>query len=72
MTKFVALKLTGETGYWLVDLGNKTVEPMDGIVNDAFGYTQDAETSEAAFVSGLDVAVVTQTRADAYAGKYDT
>jgi hypothetical protein len=72
MAKFVALKLTGETGYWLVDLTNKTVEPMDGIAVDAFNYTQDAEASEATFVSGIDVAVVTQTRDDAYAGKYDT
>jgi hypothetical protein len=72
MAKFVALKLTGETGYWLVDFDHSTVEPMDGIVANAFNYTQDAQTSEATFVSGIDVAVVAQTRADAYAGKYDT
>jgi hypothetical protein len=72
MAKFVALKLTGETGYWLVDFDNKTIEPMDGIVANAFGYIQDAETSGASFVSGIDVAVVAETRADAYAGKYDT
>lgn len=72
MAKFVALKLTGEADYWLVDLDAKTVEPMKGIVPDAFNYTQDAEASGATFVSGLDVAVVAETRADAYAGKYDT
>jgi hypothetical protein len=72
MARFVALKLTGETGYWLVDLTDKTVESMDGIVANAFNYTQDAETSGAAFVSGIDVAVATETRDDAYAGKYDT
>jgi hypothetical protein len=72
MAKFVALKLTGETGYWLVDFDNRSVEPMDGIAPNAFNYTQDAQASEATYVSGIDVAVVTQTRADAYAGKYDT
>jgi hypothetical protein len=72
MAKFVALRLKGETGYWLVDFDAKTVEPMDAIVADAFGYGQDPSASGATFVSGIDVAVVAETRADAYAGKYDT
>ena len=72
MAKFVALKLTGEADYWLVDLDAKTVSPMKGIVPDAFGYTADAADSGATFVSGIDVAVVTETRDDAFAGKYDT
>ncbi len=72
MTKFVALKLTGETEYWLVDLDTKTVSPMKGIVANAFGYSADAAGSGATFVSGIDVAVVTESRDDAFAGKYDT
>jgi len=72
MAKFVALKLTGESGYWLVDFDNKTVSPMDSIVANPFGYTSDADSSGATFVSGVDVAVATETSADAFAGKYDT
>jgi hypothetical protein len=72
MAKFVALKLTGETGYLLVDVEAMTVEPMNTIVADAFGYTVDASASGASLVSGIDVAVVTESRDDAFAGKYDT
>jgi hypothetical protein len=72
MAKLVALKLTGQPAYYLVDLDKKTVEEMQGIVPDAFGYTSEAQTSGAAFTSGLDVAVAVETREDAFAGKYDT
>lgn len=72
MAKLVALKLTGETGFYLVDLDAKTVEEMQGIAADAFGYTAEAQSSGAVFSAGLDVAVAVETRADAYAGKYDT
>jgi hypothetical protein len=72
MSKFAALKLTGETGYWLVDFDAGRVEPMSGIAADAFGYTAEARDSGANFISGLDVAIVTETRDDAFAGKYDT
>lgn len=72
MAKFVALKLTGETGYWLVDFDAGSVTPMGSIVQNPFGYTPEANASGAAFVSGVDVAVATETRDDAFAGKYDT
>lgn len=72
MAKFVALKLTGETGYWLVDLDARTVEPMKEIVTDPFGYAADADSSGATLTSGIDVAVVAETRDDAFAGKFDT
>jgi hypothetical protein len=72
MPKFVALKLTGEKDYWLVDLEQGVVSTMAGIAPDAFGYTTEAEKSGATFVDGVDVAVATETRDDAFAGKYDT
>ncbi|MDB5525028.1 MAG: hypothetical protein JWM58_2791 [Rhizobium sp.] len=72
MSKFVVLKLSDESGYWLVDFDNGSVTAMDTIVPDPFGYTAAANTSGAAYVSGVDVAVATLTRDDAFAGKYDT
>ena len=72
MARLVALKLTGETDYWLVDLDARTVEPMQPTVKDPFGYTADASASGATFTSGLDVAVVAETREDAFSGKFDT
>ena len=72
MPKFAVLKLSDETGYWLVDFAAGSVTTMDAIVADPFGYTASANSSGAAHVSGVDVAVVTQTRDDAFAGKYDT
>lgn len=72
MAKLVALKLTGDAGYYLVNLDDNTIEPMKDIVPNAFGYTPEAQTSGAAFTSGVDVAIAVETRADAYAGKYDT
>jgi hypothetical protein len=72
MSNFVVLKMTGKDGYWLVDIDGQTVSPMDGIAPDAFGYSKNAESSGAVFSSGIDVAVVAETRDDAFAGKYDT
>lgn len=72
MAKFVTLKLTGESDYWLVDLEQGSVSTMNGIVPDPFGYTAEAEQSGATFVDGIDIAIATETREDAFAGKYDT
>ena len=72
MSKFVVLKLTDEAGYWLVDFDKGSVSAMPDIASDPFGYTDAANSSGAAFVSGVDVAVATETRDDAFAGKYDT
>jgi hypothetical protein len=72
MAKYVVLKLAGEPGYWLVDFDQKTVTPMDDIAADAFGYSADASDSGASLISGVDVVVATESRDDAFAGKFDT
>ena len=68
MTKFVTLKLTGESDYWLVDFEQGSVSTMNNIVSDPFGYTAEAEQSGATFVDGIDVAIVTETKEDAFSG----
>jgi hypothetical protein len=65
MAKFVSLKLTGESNYWLVDLEAGVVSVVDGIA------ANDGNVAETNSTSGLDVAFVTEMHDDAFSAKFD-
>jgi hypothetical protein len=72
MAKVVVLGVTGESGFWLVDLDAGTVTAMPETVTDPFGYSPEARRSGAVLSAGVDLAVAVPTREGAFSGKYDT
>lgn len=72
MAKFVVLGLSGEEGYWFVDIEAGTVTAMPADIADPFGYTPDARAHGAVITAGVDLAVVTTDQTDAFAGRYDS
>jgi hypothetical protein len=65
MSKFVSLKLSNESHYWLVDFERGVVsiasEPVDGVREETSGTR----------ISGVDIAIVSEMRDDAFSGKFD-
>lgn len=69
MAKFVSLKLTDESDFWLVDLERGIVSVMN---DPTVANTLTKETTGAGSgFNGLDVAFVSEIHEDAFSGKFD-
>lgn len=69
MAKFVSLKLTDESDFWLVDLERGVVSVMNDPTT-AIIYAEGAAPANSSF-NGLDIAFVSDLREDAFSGKLD-
>lgn len=63
MAKFVSLKLTDDAGYWLVDLEGGVVSRLD--------KTVEAPVPDGNRFAGVDAAIVSEMRENAFSAKFD-
>ncbi|HXV29699.1 MAG TPA: hypothetical protein VD840_05135 [Sinorhizobium sp.] len=71
MDNVVVIGLPGETGLWLVDLANRTIEPLDRVTGDLAilnGYRKPGS----AFVKNVDFAIAVSSVDEVFAGHVDS